>query len=227
IIIALAACAAYIDWPNNHGIHFLGIDNSLQVRQGLDLQGGVSVLLVPDPAQHYTQDELNNNIGTARDQIEQRVNGGLGVNEPSIRIQTSNNQPSISVELPGLNSGNQFDAINTLLKTGNLEFWNTGQTPVQEGTTLDPAQFGGKAVFSGKDLDPSQIGVSNDQTGRPQINFEMKGDAIARFGTFTGNNVNNFLTITLDGTVISSARINNAINGPGVITGQFTLTQAQ
>src|SRR5438067_12131501 len=94
IIIALAACAVYIDLPNTPGIHLLGIDNSLQARTGLDLQGGVRVLLVPDPAQHYTQDTLNNNIGTARHQIETRVNSGLGVNAPRIRVQTSNGPPS-------------------------------------------------------------------------------------------------------------------------------------
>ena len=226
IIIALAACAAYIDWPNNPGLHLLGINNPLQLREGLDLQGGVRVLLIPDPSQHYTLDELNSNIGTARDQIEQRVNGGLGVNEPNITIQTSNGQPSISVELPGFNSGNQSEAINTLLKTGYLAFWNTGQTPLQNGTTIDPSQYGGNPVFTGKDLDPSQIGVSTDTTGQPQINFEMKGGAIADFGTFTKNNIGNYLTVTLDGTVISSAVIQSAINGPGVINGQFTTDEA-
>jgi preprotein translocase subunit SecD len=227
----LAACAAYIDWPNNLGIHILGIDTSLQVREGLDLQGGVSVLLVPDSSQHYTLDEINNNIGTARDQIEERVNGGLGVSEPNIRIVTSNGIPSISVELPGFNSGNQTQAINTLLKTGNLQFWNTGSSGLQAGTAFDPSQYtqynpGGTPPFTGKDLDPSQIGVSDDSNGNPQINFEMKGAAIAAFGQFTQKNVGNYLTVTLDGQVISSAVIENAINGPGVINGQFTLDQA-
>src|SRR5205085_7529994 len=58
-------------------------------------------------------------------------------------------------------------------------------------------------------------------------NFEMKGDAIGSFGTFTKNNIGPYLTITLDGTVISSAVIQSTINGPGVINGQFTLTEAQ
>ena len=231
LILALAACAAYIDWPNNPGIHILGIDNSLQVKEGLDLQGGVSALLVPDPSQHYTLDEINSNIGTARSQIEQRVNGGLGVSEPSIRIVTSNGVPSISVELPGFNSGNQNQAINTLLKTGNLEFWNTGTSGVQANTPFDPSQYaqynpGGKPPFTGKDLDPSQIGVSDDSNGNPQINFEMKGSAISSFGQFTQKNVGNYLTVTLDRVVISSAVIENAINGPGVINGQFTLDEA-
>src|SRR5712692_3376930 len=229
-IILLGAAAVYIDLPNTPGIHILGIDNPLTVKQGLDLQGGISVLLKPDPSVHYDQQTLNDEMPAVRDALEQRVNGGLGVSEPSIRLQSSNGQPAILVELPGF-TGNQTNAVNSLLQTGNLEFWNTGSTPVQTGTSFDPAQYtstnpGGKALFTGKDLDASQVFVSYDQAGRPQISFEMKGDAIGKFGTFTSQNVGSYLTVTLDRTVIQSASINSAITGPGVITGKFTLDQA-
>ncbi len=230
-IILLAAAAVYIDLPNTPGIHILGIDNSLQPKLGLDLQGGVSALLVPDPNQHYDLKTLQDDMPAVRDNIEQRVNGGLGVSEPSIRIVTSNGIPSISVELPGF-TGNQTEAVNSLLKTGLLEFWNTGPSPVQVGSTFDPTQYvqynpGGKPEFTGADLDPSQVYVSQDQAGRPQISFEMKGNAIASFGSFTAKNVGQYLTITLDKNVIQSAVIQNAINGPGVITGTFTTNEAQ
>src|SRR5437868_2240514 len=231
-ILVLTACATYIIWPNNPGLHigWLGIHHPLQIRQGLDLQGGVRVLLVPDPAQHYSTDVLNQEIGATRDQIEQRVNGGLGVNEPSIRVQTSDGRPSIAIELPSFTSGNQEEAIKTLLKTGNLEFWNTGPSPqgiVSAGTVFNPEHYAtynpsGKAVFTGKDLDAKQVGVGADpQTGRPQINFAMQGDAVSRFGTFTRENIGMALTVTLDREVIQSATINSAITGSGVITGQF------
>src|SRR5258708_8790704 len=52
-IILLAAAAVYIDLPNTPGIHILGINNPLQVKLGLDLQGGVSPLPVPTPSHHY------------------------------------------------------------------------------------------------------------------------------------------------------------------------------
>jgi len=55
----------------------------------------------------------------------------------------------------------------------------------------------------------------------------MKGDAVGSFGTFTGKNVGQYLTITLDGIVIESAVIQNAITGPGVITGNFSTQEAQ
>src|SRR5437588_3632009 len=108
-ILVLTACAAYIDWPSNPGLHigWLGIHHPLQVRQGLDLQGGVRVLLVPDPAQNYSTDVLAKEMSATRDHIEQRVNGGLEVNEPSIRVQTSNVRPSIMVELPKYTNCNQ------------------------------------------------------------------------------------------------------------------------
>jgi preprotein translocase subunit SecD len=231
-IMLLGACAIYIVIPNTPGIHipFLGINNPLQTKLGLDLQGGVSALLVPDGK--FDTTTLNDAMPAVRDNIEQRVNGGLGVSEPSIRIVTSNGQPAISVELPGL-TGNQTEEVNSLLKTGNLEFWSTGSSPAQIGSTFDPTQYtqynpGNKPHFTGADLDSSQVYVSQDSAGRPQISFEMQaGDAVSRFGQFTGQNVGQYLTVTLDRQVIESAVIQNPITGPGVITGSFTTQQAQ
>ena len=227
-IVLLAAGAAYVDWPNNPGIHILGINNPLTVKEGLDLQGGIRALLVP--SQHYDQTTLDQEMPAVRDAIEQRVNGGLGVNEPNIRLQTSNGSPAILVELPGF-TGNQANAVNSLLQTGNLEFWSTGPSPVQIGATFQPSQYltynpNGKPWFTGKDLDASQVFVSYDQAGRPQISFEMQGSAIGSFGQFTAKNVGQYLTVTLDRSVIESAVIQSAITGQGVITGQFSLDQA-
>src|SRR5260221_3359557 len=202
----------------------------------MDLQGGLRRVRDRDQAHHTVWKTLTDEINAARDQIERRVSGGFGVSEPSVRILTSNGQPRIVVELPGFTSGNQAEAINTLLKTGSLEFWNTGPSPkgvLSPGSHFSPDQFAqyiseGKAQFTGKDLDPGQIGVSiEEQTERPQINFAMKGDAVGRFGDFTRQNIGNILTVTLDRQVIESATINSAITGPGVITGQFTNAEAQ
>jgi preprotein translocase subunit SecD len=181
--------AAFVDfWPHPS---YRGITNPFPYKLGLDLRGGASILLVPDPNQHYTKTEVDNAIGTTLTQIEKRVNGGLGVSEATIRILTdSQNNKSISLDLPGLNSGNLTANVASLLRPGNLEFWDTGQTPLAENTPLDPTQYtqynpGGKPQFTGKDLDSNQISVGSDpQTGQIVINFEMQGPAIARFGDF-------------------------------------------
>jgi preprotein translocase subunit SecD len=230
-IILLTLGASYVVfWPNAgaNAKPLYGINNPFTIHEGLDLRGGIQVLLVPKAG----QDTSDENMDAARIRIEQRVNGGLGVNEPTIRIQRTNGEPSISVELPGF-SGNQQEAIQNLLKTGTLEFWNTGQTSVPEGTTLNPSDYaqynpGSKPLFTGNDLDPSSLKVGQDpQTGSYLIEFAMKGDAIGRLSKFTASNIGSYFTITLDKSVISSPVIQSQLPGSGQITGRFTLTQAQ
>ncbi len=234
IIVLMAAAAGYVVWPNNPGLNipFLGINNPLKINLGLDLQGGLRVLLKPTDYGNISSSELQDSVTTASQQLASRVSGGLGVTEANIRTQTVNGLPGILIELPGYTSGNQDQAVKSLLQSGLLEFWATGATQVPVGSTLDPSQFtqynpGGVAQFKGSDLDPSQVYVGQDQTGRPQINFAMRGSAVGKFATFTENNIQQYMTITLDKSVIQSAVIQSQINGAGVITGQFTQQQAQ
>ncbi|HLZ57218.1 MAG TPA: protein translocase subunit SecD [Ktedonosporobacter sp.] len=240
LILALTTVAAYVNfWPNPDakGQPWQGINNPFVLREGLDIQGGRRVLLIPDPNQHYSQDTINKMINEVRNQIEQRVNNGLGVKEPSIRVQTINGQPAIAVELPGLNSGDQAADLDLLRKTGNLEFWSTGPDHVPLGSTFDPSQYAqfnpnATALFTGKNLDPQQISVDILQDGGypdPVIHFSMQGDALQRFSLFTSQNVGSNLTITLDRVVIESATIDGPINGPGMLDskGHMTLAEAQ
>jgi len=232
LIVLLAAGAAFVVfWPNTS---WHGIKNPFVVEQGLDLQGGVSYLLVPEASQHYTSQEVDNSINNVASHIESRISGSLGAKSPDVRVLTDNSgNKMIEVDLPGFTSGNQAQAIKTLLSPGVLEFWDTGSTPLATGQALVPSQYtssngGTNPIFTGKDLDPSQISVGTDsQTGQIVINFEMQGGAISKFATFTKDHVGDFLTVTLDRSVISSASINSEINGPGIIQGTFTQAQAQ
>jgi preprotein translocase subunit SecD len=54
---------------------------------------------------------------------------------------------------------------------------------------------GGKAPFTGNDLDGSQVSIGTDTTGRPSVLFEMKGSAIQSFGSFTQQNIGNYLLL--------------------------------
>jgi serine/threonine protein kinase len=161
--------------------------------------------------------------------LSQRLNT-FGLANSTVQELTTGNQPTLQVEVPHF-GGDERGTLGILLNTGQLEFWNTGLSPLALGSTFDPTQYtqynpGGRAPFNGGNLDPGQVYVSQDQAGRPQISFEMKGSAIGDFGTFTAQNLGNYLTITLDKVVIESAVIQNAITGPGVITGNLTLQRA-
>ncbi len=121
-IVILASIAIYVVFPGSPGIHIslgpIDIQRDFAIKQGLDLQGGVQVLLEADlePGQDLEPGALD----VAASIIENRVNA-LGVVEPL--VQTQGNRRVI-VELPGV--GDPDQAIATIKETGLLEFVDAG-----------------------------------------------------------------------------------------------------
>lgn len=190
------------------------------------LMSGLRVLLVPASG---TGTPTEVALSGARMTLSLRL-AAFGLKNASVQELTSGSQPALQVEVPHFGSDERA-LLGTLLEVGQLAFWNTGPQPVPLGSTFDPTQFtqynpGNKPQFTGADLDSSQINVGTDQAGRPTILFAMKGPAIARFGTFTQQNIGTYLTLTLDKQVIQSAVIQSAITGQAEITGNFTRQQA-
>lgn len=187
----------------------------------------IRLLLVPaEKGVVLSQDELM----VTRAILSQRFSS-FGLPEASVQATTANGHPAILVELPHF-GGNEGLTINTLLENGVLEFWDTGFTRMNRGTTLDPGRYtqynpGDRPRFTGQDLDPNSLAVTEDQAGRPLIDFSMKGDAIQRFRLFTAKNIGHFLTITLDGKVLESAVIQSPITGQTILVGPFTQQQAR
>jgi preprotein translocase subunit SecD len=128
-IVILIVAVVWIVLPTNPGINIRSFHRSIRVVRGLDLQGGLRVLLEADvPAsQEVTGDQLD----TARSIIENRVNG-LGVTEPLIQVAGNRR---ILVELPGI--GDPQQAIAAIKETGLLEFVDPGTTNQSEVIPLD------------------------------------------------------------------------------------------
>ncbi len=128
-IIILTILAVYIDLPIDHPSWLkralvwqspVPEARDIRVREGLDLQGGLAVLLQANMPDGSIPD--NDSMEAARAIIEQRVNG-LGVSEPLIQRQGAD---KIVVELPGIK--NPDLAIATFGQTGRLEIIGTGST---------------------------------------------------------------------------------------------------
>jgi preprotein translocase subunit SecD len=113
-ILLLVGLAAWIDLPHPNPVRLGTTERRIEVVRGLDLQGGLQVLLEADlpPGSSVGSEDLQ----TARDIIENRVNG-LGVSEPVVLLTGSNR---ILVELPGIGEAEQ--AIATIRQTALLEF---------------------------------------------------------------------------------------------------------
>jgi protein-export membrane protein SecD len=217
------------------GAVWLALNPNYPVQPGLDLQGGLQVLLEADvpPGRQVTADEMD----TARQIISQRVNA-LGVAEPLIQVE---GERRILVELPGIDNAQQ--AIDLIQGTALLEFVDTGlqslppgmciRTSLNEGPSPceQDADFFGEAptfetVLTGAGL--STATVQQDTFLQTfMVAFELRPEAAAIFEQYTREHVGEFLTIVLDKRVISSPQINAVISDAGTITGSFTLDEAQ
>ncbi len=132
LILVLVAFAVYVDLPKSPGIHFkIGnwkVDQEFVIHQGLDLRGGLQVLLEADVPADQEIDEASMRQVAAI--IDNRVNA-LGVTEPLVQTQGSRR---IIVELPGIDDPDQ--AIATFKETGLLEFIDAGYTFIPPGTRV-------------------------------------------------------------------------------------------
>ncbi|MFA5873584.1 MAG: protein translocase subunit SecD [Anaerolineales bacterium] len=258
LIIPLIALAIWVDVskqitiPNPFNPQTNLIDRNVQTRLGLDLRGGLQVLLEADLSADATisSDDLN----VTRQILESRANA-LGVSEVVMQVAPPRR---IVAEFPGLQDPEQV--IASLQQTGLLEFVDIGSTPVTEGTIIQtdfgtsststtttetptttpttdssatPAPTATPAatptiyhtVLTGAAL--SAVNVQAAQLGGFDIATTFKSEAATIFADYTGSHVNQYMAIVLDKRVISSLIIKQKIpNGQGIIQGKFTQDSA-
>lgn len=218
-------------------------ERSIRIHQGLDLQGGLQVVLEADLPEGQTLQE--GAMEAARIIVDNRVNG-LGVTEPLVQLQGDNR---MIVELPGISDPEL--AISTLRETGLLEFIDAGRSPIPDGTVVQtsfgdnrPAETGGEpssqeggetppaqvydTVITGSDLaDVSNAGI-NTNSRVVEINFSLTSEGGQKFGEYTGANVGNYLCIVIDKEVLSCPVVNARIDSNGTISlGNDSLEQGQ
>jgi len=227
---------------------------TVKVAQGLDLQGGLQVLMEADvPAGvAVAAEDMDAAVQVIRNRID-----ALGVVEPL--VQKSGDR-RVVVELPGVSDPDL--AISTFREQAFLEFVDAGYTDIPEGvkirttistasevTPTQPAVTGGTGltgtetltqtvyttVLTGKEL--ASVRTTLGQLNQPEVAFQLKPSGTATFAQFTAANNESvlggrryYLCIVLDKVVISCPSIRSAIpEGQGVIelgTGA-TLEQAQ
>jgi preprotein translocase subunit SecD len=203
------------------------LTHDLAPRLGLDLQGGLQVLLEADVPEGTQIDAAQMDI--AREIVQQRTDA-LGVNENNIQVA---GETRIVGEFPGLEDTESV--LATIQQTGLLEFVDTGSTPFEEGATIQTdynsaetadGQTVYHTIMTGAELE--SVAVSTDPTGLNYvINFVLTSEGADVFASHTAANTGKYLTIVLDKQVISSPVINEAIpGGQGSISGNFTSESA-
>ncbi|WKZ38093.1 MAG: protein translocase subunit SecD [Anaerolineales bacterium] len=237
LIVVVLAFSLWADFNNEITIVNPVTDEPLFTRNivprlGLDLQGGLQVLLEADIPENQTPTAESMDI--ARDIVQQRTDA-LGVNENVIQVAGDRR---IVGEFPGLEDTESV--LATIQQTGLLEFVDTGDYSPEEGSILvtDYSPTGGPVeppdsgeivyhtIMTGSDL--SSVAVSQNALGSGYaINFVLKSGGSRVFAEHTSVNAGKFLTILLDKRVISSPIINEPITGgEGSISGNFSYESA-
>lgn len=236
LIVIVVALALWIDLSNEIRIVNPVTDaplftRSVTPRLGLDLQGGLQVLLEADLPEGETPPSEAMNV--ARDIVQQRTDA-LGVSENLIQVAGDRR---IVGEFPGLEDTESV--LETIQQTGLMEFVDTGDfspepgsflltdySPTGEPVTAPEGEIVYRTIMTGAELD--SVVVSQDTLGGGYVvNFRLKSNGARIFADHTSQNVGKFLTIVLDKQVISSPVINDAIiGGEGIISGGFTYESA-
>jgi len=227
LILGILGTCAYFAFPLDKRINL-----------GLDLRGGMHLLLKVDtthllgPAK---EDAADRAIEVIRNRIDQ-----FGVRETSIQKQ---GQDEIVVQLPGVTDRDR--AIEIIGKTALLEFKLVSndldklkqaiQGNVPEGYELkyslednEPLLLEKQAVLTGDALTSASVRFSQSQFNEPVVGLEFNAQGANKFAQITADNIGKRLTIVLDNKIQSAPRIKEAIpSGEAVITGRFTIEQAQ
>ena len=80
-------------------------------------------------------------------------------------------------------------------------------------------------IVEGGELKDARL--SQDQFGLPAIGFTLEATSAQKFGEFTSTNIGRLLAIVLDDRVQQAPSIEARIDGDGIISGQFTLAEAE
>ncbi|HBF41616.1 MAG TPA: protein translocase subunit SecD [Anaerolineaceae bacterium] len=256
LILIILAAAVWVDLPRAEGSPGLTIGNfhrTLNPVLGLDLRGGLQVLLAPQAGVTVDAQALADTSKI----LENRANG-LGVNEVVFQVA---GDKYILAEFPGLTNTNEV--IASIKQTGLLEFIDAGTTQLAPGTivvtdygqnsnsgadaTATPGATSTPAatttpeasatptaapetiyhtVMTGADI-KSAVVEAGQTLGGFAVGFELNPEGAAIFNTHTSQNVGKYLAIVLDKRVISCPVIDSAIpDGQGQISGSFTSEEA-
>ena len=194
LIISLAAiCFAGLKIG---GYEFKSFYNS--ITKGLDLQGGVSVLM------EIQEEDVSSDVRQRTKQLlELRVNN-IGVAET---VVTEEGEKRIRIEIPGSYDSNEI--VEGLSKTGNLEFKDED----------------GNVVLTGKDVKDATAIL--DDTYQPVVSLELNEEGQTKFAEVTANNIGKTISIYMDDEVVSSPVVQTAItNGKAVINGMSSMDEA-
>lgn len=195
----------------------------LEIKKGLDLQGGSHLLLEADMGEIEESDQ-DTALDAAREVIARRVDL-YGVTESLIQTSKVGESHRIIVELPGIK--NIEEAVSLIGQTAQLDFREPPEGLAESTPSATQIFSYIKTGLTGKDLKRASVQFS-PQTGEPVVGLSFNSSGKEKFAEITKRNLNKPVAIFLDQIPITAPRVNEVITtGEAVITGSFKLEEAK
>lgn len=201
----------------------LDLSKEIELKQGLDIKGGLQVVLKADMIDISPEDRpsalesLKTNIGKRIDPY--------GVSESGVRTAVSGSDYRLIIELSGVTDPQQ--ALNQIGRIAKMDFAIPQFKPGK--TASDSAEFIGFALtdLTGEDL-KSAVVTFESQDRSPAVSIVFKDSGREKFAKLTKENLSKPISILLDGVEISSPVVQSEIlDGQAQITGKFSIEEAK
>ncbi|MDO5116925.1 MAG: protein translocase subunit SecD, partial [Eggerthellaceae bacterium] len=223
---------------------------STTINQGLDIQGGLSVVLEAKNADGT--DISSEDMEKSRAIIETRVNL-LGASEATVQLQGEN---QILVQIPGMSDTQE--ALATIGKTGKLEFARLdsftdsdvvskiqsgqygsnivitdefgNQFPTEQTVKLEVEPGTYEPLITGENINTVNVGKASETGTDYSVNLKLDSAGTAAFAEATADlaPTHGLIVIILDGIVQSAPAVQGEIpSGDVSITGNYTLDEAK
>lgn len=237
LIIVLSLVAAWIALPNQfYGYKkpqldfiFWGrrINPQFELKQGLDIQGGIQVVLDADMTQ-IAEEDRETALEASKQVIQRRVDL-YGISEPVVQTSKQGENYRLIVELAGMDDPQQ--ALDLIGTTAQLDFRLQTSNPL-ENPEATPSAATIFDAFEPTGLTGQQLKRANltfdQRTGEPTVGIEFNPEGRDLFAELTQNNVNQVLAIFLDDVPLMFPTIQTPIlDGKAVISGSFSVEEAK
>lgn len=183
-------------------------------------------------------------VNQALETISNRINS-FGVADPVIQREKEDN---LLVQLPGVSDKDKERVLKLIKQAAVLEFkkyvagpFATEEEALKSYNNALPEDLvivkhtakndikgvsvlKAESVIEGRELKKAQR--SHDEYGAPCVAFSLDSEGARKFQKFTAANVGQKLAIVLDDRMVSAPVINGVLSYESIITGQFTVQDA-
>ena len=196
---------------------------NLDLRFGLDLAGGASLLYDIDTSQIKSED-LPTALESLKNNIESRVNL-FGVSEASVQISNQAETHRLTVDLPGITDIKQ--ASDLIGQTAQLSFKGIIELPPEATATATLDDVLKETGLNGSHLIKATP-QTNPNNGQVEVAIKFDSEGTKLFEKATTDFLNKRLAILLDDQIVTAPQVGVIIvDGEAVINGNFDIKSAK